>query len=157
MGIQELTEAIDGLIAEGIEAHCDAASIKALVCQHSRLESVLSSAVDAFGGSRDWYDDGARNGLMWLARSCRMPKAAARRWLRRGRHLHHMPVVAQAFEDGEINAAHVDAFVRVRNPDTEEVLALDEAMLVTQAKRQRFEHFAKAVEYWGQLTDPDGT
>jgi hypothetical protein len=68
-----------------------------------------------------------------------------------------MPVVAQAFEDGEINAAHVDAFVRVRNADTEEVLALDEAMLVKQAKRQRFEHFAKAVEYWGQLTDPDAT
>jgi hypothetical protein len=156
MGIQELAEAIDGLIAEGAEGHCDAASVEALVCQHSRLESVLSRALGAFDASRDWSFDGARNGPVWLARSCQLPKGLARRLLRRGRHLSEMPVVAEAFADGEINAAHVDAFVSVRRDHTEEALQRDEAMLVSRAKRLRFDQFLKALDYWAQLVDPGG-
>ena len=156
-GIPELKEAIDGLIAEGAEAHCDAVSIKALVRQQARLESVLSNALGAFDASGDWSFDGARNGTVWVARSCRLPKAMARRLVRRGRHLRHLPVVAEAFEEGEINAAHVDTVTRLRRDHTQDALARDEAMLVKQAKRLPFEHFARAVDYWGQLADPDGT
>jgi hypothetical protein len=61
------------------------------------------------------------------------------------------------FEKGEINAAHVDAVASVRRDGTEEALERDEALLVKQAKRLRFEHFAKAVAYWDQLADPDGS
>jgi Domain of unknown function (DUF222) len=156
-GIEALTQAIDDLLAEGAEGHCDATSIKELVCQHSRLESVVSTAVGAYDTSGDWATDGARTAQAWLARSCRLPKAMARRLVRRGRHLRHLPVVASAFEEGEINAAHVDTVVSVRRDDTEEALERDEALLVKQAKRLRFEHFAKAVAYWDQLADPDGT
>jgi len=157
IGIQELTQAIDDLIAEGVEAHCDSPSIKALVCQHSRLESVVSTAVGAYDTSGEWALDGARTAQAWLARSCRLPKAVARRMVRRSRHLHNLPVVAGAFEEGEITAAHVDAVAAVRRDDTAEALERDEALLVKQAKRLRFEHFAKAVSYWDQLADPDGT
>ena len=155
--IQDLTQAIDELIAEGAEAHCDSASMKALVCQHSRLDSVVSTAVAAYDASGDWALDGARTAQAWLAHSCRLPKAMARRMVRRGRHLRHLPVVAEAFAEGQINAAHVDAVATVRRGDTEEALERDEAVLVKQAKRLRFEHFAKAVSYWDQLADPDGT
>ena len=106
IGIQELTQAIDDLIAEGVEAHCDSPSIKALVGQHSRLESVVSTAVGAYDASGEWALDGARTAQAWLARSCRLPKAVARRMVRRSRHLRHLPVVAGAFEEGEITAAH---------------------------------------------------
>jgi hypothetical protein len=157
LGIQELTQAVDDLISEGVEAHCDSTSIKALVCQHSRLESVLSSAVGAYDTSGDWALDGARTPQAWLARSCRLPKAVARRLVRRSRHLRYLPVVAEVFEKGEINAAHVDAFAAVRRDDTQEALERDEALLVKQAKRLRFEHFSKAVAYWDQLADPDGS
>ena len=157
IGIQELTQAIDDLIAEGVEAHCDSTSIQVLVCQHSRLESVVSTAVGAYDTSGEWALDGARSAQAWLARSCRLPKALARRMVRRARQLRHLRVVAGAFEEGEINAAHVDALSALRRDDTEEALARDEALLVKQAKRLRFEHFAKAVSYWDQLADPDGT
>ena len=156
-GIEPLREAIDDLLAEGAEGHCDATSLKELVCQHSRLESVVSSAVGAYDTSGDWAIDGARTAQAWLARSCRLPKATARRLVRRGRQLRHLPVVAQAFEDGAINAAHVDAVAAVRRDGTEAALERDEPLLVKQAKRLRFEHFAKAVAYWDQLADPDGT
>jgi hypothetical protein len=156
-GIEELTRAIDDLIAEGVGAHCDSTSIKALVCQHSRLESVVSTALGAHDTSGEWALEGARSAQAWLARSCRLPKAVARRMVRRSRHLRHLPVAAGAFEEGEINAAHVDALGAVRRDDTEEALGRDEALLVKQAKRLRFEHFAKAVSYWDQLADPEGT
>ena len=156
-GIEALTQAIDDLLAEGVEGHCDATSLKELMCQHSRLESVVSSAVGAYDTSGDWAIDGARTAQAWLARSCRLPKATARRLVRRGRQLRHLPVVAQAFEDGAINAAHVDAVAAVRRDGTEAALERDEPLLVKQAKRLRFEHFAKAVAYWDQLADPDGT
>jgi hypothetical protein len=155
--IEELTQAIDDLIAEGAEAHGDSTSIKALVCQHARLESVVSSAVGAHDTSGEWALDGARSAPAWLARSCRLPKAVARRMVRRSRHLRHLPVVAAAFEEGAIHAAHVDAVAALRRDATGEALARDEALLVTQAKGLRFEHFAKAVSYWDQLADPDGT
>jgi hypothetical protein len=50
----------------------------------------------------------------------------ARRIVRRGRHLRHLPVAEKAFQSGEINAAHIDAVVAVRRPETEEELARDE-------------------------------
>jgi hypothetical protein len=156
-GIEELAAAIDGLLAEGAEAHCDAGSIKELVRQHSRLESVLSTASAAYDASGDWAADGAKTATAWMARSCRLPKAAARRMVRRGRHLRHLPVVAEAFSEGAITAAHLDAVVSVRRPGNEETLARDEALLVKQAKRLRFDQFTRAVAYWDQLADPDGT
>jgi hypothetical protein len=157
MGIEELAAAIDDLLAEGVDAHCDADSMTALVRQHSRLESVLSTAAAAYDSSGDWAVDGAKTATAWLARRCRLPRAAARRVVRRGRQLRHLPVVAEAFAQGEINAAHLDAVVAVRRPRSEEALARDEAVLVQQAKRLPFEHFAKAVAYWDQLADPDGS
>lgn len=157
MGIEELVTAIDDLLAEGVDAHCDADSITALVRQHSRLESVVSTAAAAYDASGDWAVDGAKTATAWLARRCRLPKAAARRVVRRGRHLRHLPAVAEAFSEGEVNAAHLDAVMAVCRPGSEEALARDEAMLVKQAKCLRFEQFARAVAYWDQLADPDGS
>jgi hypothetical protein len=77
--------------------------------------------------------------------------------VRRGRHLRHLPLVAEAFSEGVINAAHLDTLVAVRRPDSEETMARDEAMLVKQAKRLRFDQFTRAVAYWDQLADPDGS
>jgi hypothetical protein len=155
--IRELSSAIDHLLEEGVDAHQDATSIRWLVQQQTRLESVISGTAAAFDASGDWALYGAKTSSAWLARTCRLPKAAARRIVRRGRHLRHLPVAERAFQSGEINAAHVDAVVAVRRPDTEETLARDEAVLIKQAKRLPFEHFVKAVAYWDQMADPDGS
>jgi hypothetical protein len=65
--------------------------------------------------------------------------------------------VAQAFAQGDITSAHLDVVAAVQRVGTEEALARDEALLVKQARRLPFEHFTRAVAYWDQLADPDGT
>jgi len=154
-GIEELTAAIDVLFAEGVEAHRDGASLEALLGQHARLESVLSSAAAAYDESGDWAREGAKNATAWLTRKCRLPRGVATRMFRRGRHLRQLPVVAEAYSVGEINTGHVDTLVRVNGPWTDEALARDERKLVKKAKRMRFDQFVKAVAYWEQFADPD--
>jgi hypothetical protein len=153
----ELSTAIDHLIEEEVDAHRGAPDMKLLVQQHARLESIISTTAAAFDASGDWAFDGAKTAQAWLARTCRLPKAAARRMVRRGRHLRHLPAAAEAFAAGALNGSHIDAVVAVRRPGTEESLARDEPILVKQAKRLPFEHFVKAVAYWDQLADPDGS
>jgi hypothetical protein len=80
-----------------------------------------------------------------------------RRLVRRGRHLRTLPVVAAAFAEGAITAAHLDLLAAARNERTDEAFGRDEAMLVKEATRLRFEQFARVLAYWGQLADPDGT
>jgi hypothetical protein len=156
-GIEELASVIDGLIAEGVDLHSDGASLEALLRQHARLESVISSAGAAYDESRAWAAAGAKTATAWLTRRCRLSRGVATRLFRRGWHLRQLPVVAEAFSDGEITAAHVDTLVAVNTDWTEEALVADQPILVSKAKRLRFDQFAKAVAYWYQLTDPDGS
>ena len=88
---------------------------------------------------------------------CRIPRAMARRFVRRGRNLRRLPAVAEAWEEGSIAAPHVDLMIGLVREATESVLGRDEAMLVSQAKGLRFNQFARTVAYWDQLADPDGT
>ncbi len=157
MSIEALVEAIDELIAESPASHCDGESVTSLVRQLTRLESVTTHAVAAFEASGDWSADGAKTAAAWVSTVCRLPRAMGRRLVRRGRHLRHLPVTAQAFESGELTSAHLDAVASLRREDNKEILARDEAMLVKQAKRLRFEQFIRAVAYWDQLADPNGT
>lgn len=152
-----MAAAIDHLLDEGVDEHRDATSVKCLVQQHARLEAVISNSAAAFDASGDWALYGAKTANAWLARTCRLPKGLARRIVRRGRHLRHLPVMAEALEAGAVTTSHVDAVVAVRRPGTEEILERDEAVLVKQATRLPFEHFVKAVAYWDQLADPDGS
>jgi hypothetical protein len=58
--------------------------------------------------------------------------------------------------EGDITGAHVDVMASLRCDETEEALARDEALLVDQARRLRFDRFTRATAYWRQLADPDG-
>lgn len=136
-------EAIDELIAEGPASHCDGADVTCLIRQLTRLESVTTHAVAAFEASGDWSADGAKTAAAWVSTMCRLPRAMGRRLVRRGRHLRHLPAMAQAFESGELTSADLDAVAALRREDNEEILARDEAMLVKQAKRLRFEQFIR--------------
>lgn len=156
-GIEALTTAIDTLFAEGVDAHRDGASLEALVRQHARLESVMSEAATAFDASADWAVSGAKNPTAWLTRRCRLPRGVATRMFRRGLHLRELPIVAEAFSQGQIHDGHIDALVRVNLPWNEEKLVDDQRILVDKAKRLRFDHFVKALAYWEQLADPDGS
>ncbi len=71
--------------------------------------------------------------------------------------MRHLPEVARAWKSGQISGAHVDALVVLRRPGTEAALKRDESLLVRQAQRLRFEHFARALASWDHHADPEGT
>ena len=93
----------------------------------------------------------------WVATRCHLPNGQARRLVRRGRELRHLPACAGAWLEGAVTGAQVDAIAALRRPATEEALARDEALLVDQARRLRFESFTRVTAYWEQFADPDGT
>ena len=109
-----------------------------------------------FDTAGEWAPEGAKNAVAWLATRCHLSKAQARSQLCRGRALPHLSIAGQAFSDGAIGAAHVDAFERVHSPATEVALQRDEALLVERAKEMKFEPFCGVLAYWKQLADPDG-
>jgi Domain of unknown function (DUF222) len=156
VSLEALMQVIDELADADPSAYADADSIRALQRELSRLESVATQAVACFDASGDWAIDGAKSAGAWLATACRLPRAQARRQVRRGRTLRHLPLVAESWAKGDLGPAHVDALTAVRTPLTEEALARDEEMLVGQAARLRFETFTRALAYWEQLADPDG-
>jgi hypothetical protein len=151
-----LTEAIDRLSGSDPSACADGESIERLHRQLVRLDAFVTEASAAFDASGNWVSDGARNAASWLATRCRMPRGHARRLVRRGRELRHLPACTQAWSNGDISAAQVDAIATLRTDTTEDALARDESMLVGQARTLRYESFVRAANYWQQLADPDG-
>jgi hypothetical protein len=157
MDLGALSATIDQVVEMGPSSCADAESMEVLQRDLARLEAFVTTAVAAFDASEDWVPDGAPTAAAWLATRCRLPRAEARRLVRRGRELRHLPACEQAWSEGAISAAHVDVISARRRPATEEALARDEGLLVDQARTLGFESFARAVAYWDQLADPDGT
>ena len=157
MELDAMTDAIDALVAAGPSAYCDGASIMKLQRQSARLESFVTEATAEFDQWGEWANDGARTSAAWVCTRAHVPMKDARRRVARGRALRHMPLCAKAFSDGTIGAAHVDALVSLRRPRTEETLTRDEGVLVEQATSMPFQDFIRALSYWEQLADPDGT
>ena len=103
--------------------------------------------------------DGARTASAWLSVRCRIPKAEARRQVRRGRALPALPEVEQAWSKVVTSPVPMSRGPwppSAPGPETEEALARDEALLVGQACHLRFDQFVQAVAYWKQLADPEG-
>ncbi len=157
MELSGLTEEIDHLVESDPSTFGDAESLEALQRQLTRLDALVATAAASFDTSGAWALDGARNAASWIAVRCRIPIVQARRLVRRGREIRRLPFCGQAWSEGDINSAHVDALAVLRSDTTESALARDEAMLVEQARTLRFESFVRAAAYWKQLADPDGT
>jgi Domain of unknown function (DUF222)/HNH endonuclease len=154
--IEALNKALDDLADCDAFSIADVDSIVQLDHLSARLDGVLAKAVAEFDQSGEWAVDGAKSPAMWMATRCHLPKAEAKRLVRRGRLLPHLPVASEAFMDGDIGAAQFDALAKVRTPVTEAAFARDEALLVGQAKELKFEPLVAALAYWEQHADPDG-
>ena len=94
---------------------------------------------------------------MWLATRCRLPRAEARKRLRTGKAARDLPAVGAAWGSGAIGAAQVGLVAGWMRPATAEVLQRDEAILAKHASTLSFADFARALHYWRQYADPDGT
>ena len=153
----ELTKAIDAVCAAAPARLADAESIQDLHRQLERLNAATTRATAAFEAGGTWEADGARSAAVWLATRVRTALPAARRRLRLGRALRHMAHAEAAWLAGDIDAARVGALSEARTPVSTDCFARDEAMLVDQAARLSHRHFARALAYWCQRADPDGT
>ena len=154
---RQLTAAVDAVCGADPAQLADAETIQLLHRQLERLNAATVRATAAFDAGQAWEGDGARSAAAWVAVRCHLPVATARRRVRLGRALRHMPAVEAAWLAGDVGEAHVALLAAARTPATAECFERDEAPLVEQACYLRYSHFARAVAYWSQLADPDGT
>ena len=89
-------------MASGAANYGDGASIEELHRLLSRFEAFVTEATAAFEAGEEWAADGAKTASAWLATRCRLPRGAARRRVRLGRALRHLPECAEAWREGAI-------------------------------------------------------
>jgi hypothetical protein len=156
MELEKFAEALGALMASGPERYRDGESIQELHRLQSMLESFTTEASAAFEAHEEWAADGAKSAASWISSRCRVPRAAAKRRVRLGRNLRHLPQVAGAWRAGAICSEAAQAIASARRHRTEASMARDEELLVSQASQMGFEDFSRALAYWKQLADPDG-
>src|SRR5271163_4191030 len=156
MELDIFEEALDALVASGAANYGDCESMERLNRLGSRLDSFITEATAAFEAGEEWAADGAKTAASWLAARCRVSRAAAKRRVRLGRTLRHLPVVAEAWSDGAIGGDQAQAIASARRPRTEASMDRDEALLVAQAAELGFDDFYRVLAYWQQMADPDG-
>ncbi|HEY7946298.1 MAG TPA: DUF222 domain-containing protein, partial [Acidimicrobiales bacterium] len=156
MDLAVLTDAVDQLSASDPSVHADADSIESLYRLRARLDALVTQRTAAFDAAGNWEPDGAYNATAWLTTRCRLPRPEARRIVRRGRDLRHLPHTDRAWTEGAITGAQVDVVGQLRSLSTEDVLRRDEEMLVEQAAELRYDAFVKAAAYWKHRADPEG-
>ena len=149
-------DALEALIASDAANYGDGESMEKLHHLEARFESFMTEATSAFEAGEHWAAEGAKTAASWIASRCRVPRAAAKRRVRLGRTLRHLPAVAGAWREGAIGEDAAKAIASARRHRTEAAMARDEEMLVDQASDMGFEDFARALEYWKQLADPEG-
>lgn len=86
----------------------------------ARLDAVNTRATAAFDTAREWDASGARTAAAWIRTRCGIPTPTARRRVRLGRALRHLPTAEAAWLEGDICDSHVLALDAVRTPNTEE-------------------------------------
>ena len=155
MDLDVLSENVEELIEDG--PRYDPESIKTLLRLRSQFDAYVTASVREFDTWGEYAVDGARSGASWIAAEGNLPRAEAGRMVRRARNLGDLRQFAEAWSDGDINAAHLDVVAKARNPRTEDALARDEKLLVDYARSLPFPDFTRMMAYWEQLADPDGT
>jgi hypothetical protein len=155
-----LASAVTGLLTLDPNSLDDAELADAVVGLHrewARLAAAMARLTAAMDTRRVWADDGSRSCGAWLAHRCRLPigQARAQAWL--GRRLRSMPATAEAFAAGDISQRHASVLASLAGGRTAELFARDEAELVDDARHLSWADFCRAVEYWRQCADLDGT
>jgi hypothetical protein len=154
--LETFDESLESLIASGASNYGDCDSIEALHLCRARFDAFITEATAAFEVGEEWAADGAKTAASWISSRCGTSRAAAKRRVRLGRSLRHLPHVAEAWREGSIGEDQARAMASARRHRTEGSMARDEEMLVSQAKELGFEDFHRVLEYWKQLADPDG-
>ena len=109
-GIGALCELDPGSISDGD-------TLVELSRSFDRLEGALTRATARFDADRGYEDTGARSAADWVSTKCHLPLGTARRRVKLGRALRHMPVAEEAWLAGDIGSAHVATLDSARTPE----------------------------------------
>jgi len=158
--LSALRSAVDALLAAPDAFNGDdelhAFVIGAQVEQH-RLVAAVAPAVARWDNLRLWADDGTLSAASRLSAEAHTSKAAARCMLRRAKQLQEMPITAAALAEGSLSPDHVDLFGRANRSQRRERFAQDEETLVSACKPLLFDDAIRAVAYWRNRADADGS
>jgi hypothetical protein len=88
---------------------------------HDQYQLVITAA--AFAESGEWLADGASSAGAWLAAMADVEACTAREWIRIGRTLNYLPVIAAHFAAGRLSYAKVRILTRVATAGNEAELA----------------------------------
>src|SRR5438067_5258149 len=91
--VQALAAALDAIGDLDPSLLADGDAVVALHRHLARLEAIATRSTAAFDADRTWETDGARSAAAWIGVRCHVPTSAARRRVRLGRELRHMPAV----------------------------------------------------------------
>jgi len=152
-----LSEAIDDVASVDPAALADPDTVMALCRARVRLDAAVSAVLAAFEDTGAFGEDGSRSAAAWSATHCHLAPKEARRSVRLGHEMAEMPLFAAAYEDGELSSAHLEVAAQGVSGRCGDAFGRDEAMLVDQAKALSFADFMRAMAYWVQLADPEGT
>ncbi|MGH9192203.1 MAG: DUF222 domain-containing protein [Acidimicrobiales bacterium] len=155
-----LATAIDELLALDPDTLDDAelADVVVGLRRHqARLAAATARLTAAFEARRVYEVDGSRSCGTWVAQRCRLPVGQARAEVWLGRRLRAMPATAETFAAGGISPRHASVLASLAGGRTAECFGRDEVMLVGFARTMPWADFCRAVEYWRQHADPDGT
>ncbi len=122
-----------------------------------QLDAASSALSERFAGSHEWEADGARNASGWLAARGNDSWASARSVVERGEVVGNYPLLARAWRDGDVSAAHVDALLRIqrRYPAlVDDLLAVDDA-ITTAARLCDPREFYQRLRYLCHRVNPD--
>jgi hypothetical protein len=87
--------------------------------------------------SAEWLAGGARSASHWIAEALDIEVCTAREWVRVGRALERLPLLAAAFGAHRLSFTKLRALTRVATPDTEpELLELAEQVPASQLRRE---------------------
>ncbi len=147
---------VNDMVSAGPSSFSDAESLRRFQHEMNRLVTLKLAAIAEFDLWDGGAADGAKNTAMWLSKEFNEPVKESQRRVKHGRALKELPIVAEALAQGEINESHLELFLKVRNPQTKDNMARDEAYLVNEAKGRDFCDFIQSMAYWEQGVDPDG-
>jgi hypothetical protein len=94
----------------------------ALTTWSTSQRTVIGLAAD-FADSGEWMATSAASAAHWIAAVADIEVCTAREWIRVGRRLRHLPVIADLFDADELSYSKVRTLSRIATPENEQQLA----------------------------------
>jgi hypothetical protein len=126
-------------------------TVRDLGQQLAGAQHALIDAVVALDDSGEWAADGAITCAHWIADQLDIDTSTAREWLRIGRHLRTLPLIAALFADRTLSYSKIRALTRVATTE-------NEAALLGIAQRTPASRLSVALALWlNRETPPEDT